>query len=118
MEDEADLVGERRAATGAIGGELGLVQLDQVLGLSASAIEAVIDPLSRADIQAGDDVADVEPLLGCLDAGDDAALTMPGAGRVAGLGVAANHDLVLDRTFGSKCITDLVDLSGERLRAG
>ena len=27
VEDEADLVGERRAATGAIGGELGLVSL-------------------------------------------------------------------------------------------
>src|ERR1700757_4548792 len=46
VEDEADLVGERRAATGAIGGELGLVQLDQVLGLSASAIEVIIDSLS------------------------------------------------------------------------
>jgi hypothetical protein len=39
VEDEADLVGERRAATGAIGGELGLVQLDQVLSLSACAVE-------------------------------------------------------------------------------
>jgi hypothetical protein len=53
------------------------VQLDQVLGLSAGAIETVVNPLGRADAQAGDDVADVEPLLGRLDAGDDAALAMP-----------------------------------------
>ena len=50
VEDKADLVGERRAAAGAVGGELGLVQLDQVLGLSACAIETVVDPLGRADI--------------------------------------------------------------------
>ncbi len=31
---EPDLIGERRAAAGAIGGELALVQFDQVLGLS------------------------------------------------------------------------------------
>src|SRR5271163_2210782 len=29
VEDQADLVGERRAATGTVGGKLGLVQLDQ-----------------------------------------------------------------------------------------
>src|SRR6201989_1980011 len=39
VENEADLVGERRATAGAVGGELGLVQLDQVLGLSAGTIE-------------------------------------------------------------------------------
>ena len=36
MEHEADLVGERRTATGAIGGELCLVQLDQIFGLAAA----------------------------------------------------------------------------------
>jgi hypothetical protein len=59
MEHETDLVGERRTATGAIGGELRLMQLDQVLGLAARAIQAVVDPLGRAGIEAGDDEADV-----------------------------------------------------------
>ena len=35
MEHETDLVGERRTATGAIGGELRLMQLDQILRLAA-----------------------------------------------------------------------------------
>ena len=35
VENEADLIGERRTATGAIGGELRLMQLDQILGLAA-----------------------------------------------------------------------------------
>ena len=39
VQHEADLVGEWRAAGRAIGGQLCLVQLDQVLGLSARAIE-------------------------------------------------------------------------------
>jgi len=60
VENEADLVGERRTAAGAIGGELRLVQLDQILSLAAGAIQAVVDPLGRADIEAGDDEADVE----------------------------------------------------------
>src|SRR6204780_3464675 len=45
------------ARTGAIGGELRLMQLDQIFGLAARAIQAVVDPLGRADIEAGDDEA-------------------------------------------------------------
>ena len=37
-QDQAHLVGERAAAAGTIRGELSLVQLDQVLGLAAGAI--------------------------------------------------------------------------------
>jgi hypothetical protein len=36
------------------------MQLDQILGLAARAIQAVVDPLGRADIEAGDDEAYVE----------------------------------------------------------
>src|SRR5215207_6531527 len=43
---------------------------------------------------------------------------MPGTRRVAGLGVAAHHGLVVERTFGANCVGDRVDLSGERLGAG
>ena len=60
VENKTDLIGERRTAAGAIGGELGLMQLDQVLGLAARAIQAVIDPLGRTRFEAGDDEADIE----------------------------------------------------------
>ena len=39
VEDQAHLVGEGGAAAGTIRGELGLVQLDQVLGLAAGAVK-------------------------------------------------------------------------------
>src|SRR5437588_3087239 len=106
VEDEANLVGERRAATGAVGGKLGLVQLDQVLGLAARAIEAVVDPLGGADAQVGDDIANIEPLLRGFDAGDDAPVAIPRACTVGGLGIAAYHRLVVDRSGDANCIGD------------
>ena len=51
VENEADLIGECRTATGAVGGELRLMQLDQILGLAPRAIQAVVDPLDRTDIE-------------------------------------------------------------------
>ena len=45
VQHEADLIGERRTATGAIRCKLGFVQLDQVLGLTTRAIQAVVEPL-------------------------------------------------------------------------
>lgn len=48
MQDQARLIGIGRAARGAVTGELGLVQLDQVLGLPARTVERVIDVLGRA----------------------------------------------------------------------
>jgi hypothetical protein len=89
MEHETDLVGVRRTATGAIGGELCLMQLDQILGLAARAIQAVVDPLGRADIEAGDDETDVEAELRRLNTGDGAPFAIPGLCLVARLGIAA-----------------------------
>src|SRR6202165_1222072 len=89
VENEADLVGERRTAARAIGGELCLMQLDQILGLAARAIQAVVDPLGRADIEAGDDEADVEAERGRLNTGDGAPFAIPGLCLVARLGIAA-----------------------------
>ena len=60
MWNEADLVGQRRTARGPVRGELGLVELDQVLSLASRAVEAVVEPFCRAEAQAGDDEADVE----------------------------------------------------------
>ena len=60
MEDEPHLIGPWSAAGGAVGSELRLVQLDQVLGLTALAIERVVDEFGRPGRQAGDDETDVE----------------------------------------------------------
>jgi hypothetical protein len=43
VEDQPHLVGARSAAIGAVRSELGLVQLDQVLGLTTRAIERLAD---------------------------------------------------------------------------
>jgi hypothetical protein len=91
VQDEAHLVGKRRATTGAVGGELGFVQLDQVLRLSAAAIKSVIEPFGAAELQVGYHVPDVQPLAGGLDPRGHAALAGPGFGAIAGLRVAPHH---------------------------
>ena len=95
VENEADLIGARRTEAGAIGGELRLVQLDQILSLAARAIQAVVDPLGRADIEAGDDEAHVEAERGRLNTGDGAPFAIPGLCLVARLGIAAQNRQVL-----------------------
>ncbi len=58
------------------------MQLDPILGLAARAIQAVVDPLGRADIEARDDEADVEAEHRRLNTGDDAPFAIPcGASR-------------------------------------
>src|SRR4029077_3239051 len=112
------LIGERRTATGAIGGKLCLMQLDQVFGLAARAIQAVVDPIRRADIEAGDDEADVEAELRRLNTGDGASFVIPGLCLVARLGIAAQNSQVLDGASRADVVGDLVDFSGERLGTG
>lgn len=94
MQEQADLIGQRGSATGAIRRQLGLVQLDQVFALSPGTIEAFIQPFRRADIQAGDDKADIQAEPCGLDTGDDAALSFPGSRLVNGLGKTAQGVLV------------------------
>ncbi len=60
VQDEPHLIGNWRPARCAIGGKLRFVQLDQVLGLTTRAIEAVIKPFRRAMREIGDNEADVE----------------------------------------------------------
>ena len=109
MEHETDLVGARRTATGAIGGELCLMQLDQILGLAARAIQAVVDPLGRADIEAGDDETDVEAELRRLNTGDGAPFAIPGLCLVVRLGIAAQNSQVLDSASRADIVGNLVD---------
>ena len=77
MQHETHLIGERRTATGAVGGKLALVQLDQVLGLTSRAVETVVEPLGTAACEVGHHVADIETLRGGLDPRGDAPITAP-----------------------------------------
>ena len=112
------MIGERRTATGAIGGKLRLMQLDQIFGLAARAIQAVVDPLGRADIETGDDEADVETEHCRLNTSDGASFVIPGLCLVARLGIAAQNRQVLDGASRADIVGNLVDFFGERLGTG
>src|SRR3546814_991510 len=85
----SDLIGIGRAARCSVAGELGLVALDQVLGLTTRAVERVVDVLGRSCCQRGDDIADVHAQRAGLDPCNDATLALPGLCPIAGLGIVA-----------------------------
>jgi hypothetical protein len=118
VENEADLIGGGRTTAGATGGELCLMQLDQVFGLAARTIQTVVDPHGRADIEARDDEADVEAEPRRLNTGDGSRFAIPGLGLVARLGIAAQNRQVLDGASRADVAGDFVDFSGERLGIG
>src|SRR4029077_5823575 len=118
VQDQAHLVGQRAATAGAVGGELGLVQFDQVLGLAPGAVEGLVAVLGRAGVDAGGDEADIEPLSGGFDAGTDTALLIPGLGLIAGLGEAAQGGFLFERTAGADVVGDFVDQAVEDDVAG
>src|SRR6202040_1801752 len=83
--------GQRRAATGSVGSQLALVQLDEVFRLATLAIQRVVEPFGAATRDVGHHVADIQAIAGCLDARSDAPLAFPGFGAVAGFGIAPHH---------------------------
>lgn len=99
VQNEAELVGQRRAATGAIRSGLRLMLLNQVLGLPAGTIDGVVNVLGVTGFQRGDNVADVDAtpehiLLVALlrfNPRHNAALSGPGFGGVAGFGIPAQN---------------------------
>ena len=118
VQHEPHLVGGRVPAGGAVGGQLRFVEFDQVLGLTAGAVEVGVEPFGRAGGDVRDHVADVEAEPRGLDAGSDAALLSPGLGRVRGLGKAAHRILVVDGPRHPDRVGGVLDLGGERLGAG
>src|SRR5216684_1182266 len=82
VQDQAELVGFGIAAGGAVGSELALVQLDEVLGVSPRAIEGLVK-MPGAGLERGDDIAHIQPLRGCLDARHEAPLLVPAFCAVA-----------------------------------
>ena len=70
MDHQAELVGGRLGAGGTIRREVKLMGLDQILGLSACALDVLVEMLGSAG-EIGDDEAGVDALRSGLDAGDD-----------------------------------------------
>ena len=75
------------------------MQLDEVLGLAASAVDSFVE-MAGVSAERGDDVAGVEAPRTCLQPGDDPALAAPGPGGVGeggeapyfvGAGLGAAH---------------------------
>lgn len=91
---------------------------DQVLGLAPGAVDHIVEVLGRATVEIGDDEADIEAHRGCLDAGADATLKLPGLRLVVGLGIAAQHRLALERAARVDVVGALVDEPPENRVAG
>ena len=104
MQDQAHLVGERAAAAGTIRGELSLVQLDQVLGLAAGAINRLVNMLGRSGLETGDDEADIEPLRCGLDPGAGATVLVPGLGLITGLCETAQAGFMIECAPGADVV--------------
>ena len=91
-------------------GQLRFVHLDQVFSLSARAIKRVVYPLRRSLLDVGDHKADVEPEPRRLNAGDGAALFVPGPDLVSRLGVVANNVGVFCGAACANGVLHLIDL--------
>ena len=63
---------------------------------------------------AGDDKADVEALGRGFDAGANPAALVPGFGLIAGLGKAAQAELLIERPAGADVISGVIDRPVER----
>ncbi len=112
VQDQAELVGERALAGGAVGGELGLVELDEVFRLSADAVDVFVE-MARLAGGRGDDVACVEAARRRLEPGDDAAFPVPRAGGVIEVGEAAHP---VGAGLGAAHLEVVADLPGEAVQ--
>lgn len=97
---------------------MALVHLDQVFGLATGALDHVVDMRGGAFVEIGDDEADVEAADGCLDAGADATLRLPGFRLVSGLVITAQHRLTLERAAGADIVGGFINETLENLVAG
>jgi hypothetical protein len=95
--NEPHLIGEQRTTGSSVRRQLGLVQF-QIFHLRTRAIVRVVDMLGRSVRDVGDDEADIEPQLGCFDAGADAPLAFPGFGSVVCLR-GASQDRCLSTSY-------------------
>ena len=86
------------------------MQLDEVFGLAAGAVECVVDVLGRALLERGDDVADIHAERAGLDPGDDTALAFPAFRPVAGLGIISQDQVLFLGPLDRAGIGNLHDL--------
>ena len=85
VQEQPQLVGACLGARRAIGRQVGLPGFDVVLGLTAPAVDILVEPTGVALLQIGDDEARVRTLRADLDAGDDALDAAPTRGPVVKL---------------------------------
>jgi len=88
VEHEADLVGERERQLVRSEASCVLCSLIRFSAWPRAQYRPVVDPLGRADIEAGDDEADVEAEHRRLNIGDGTPFAIPGLCFVAGLGIS------------------------------
>ena len=89
-EQDAQLVGAELGAAGAIDRDVEKF-LDAVLGLTAQTVDALVDP-PRLALEVGDHEASIQARFAIVEANDlgladDTTLAVPGAGRVAEVGI-------------------------------
>ena len=92
-------------------------KLDQVLGLTARAVEAVVEPFGAAMREAGHHISDIETLHGGLDARGDTPINMPRLRAVARLGVVADRRGVRLGAAHSHIVGDGLDEAAEHVVA-
>ena len=85
VQEQPQLVGACLGARRAVGRQVGLPGFDVVLGLTALAVDILVEPTGVALLQIGDDEARVRTLRADLDAGDDALDAAPTRGPVVKL---------------------------------
>ena len=89
------------------------MQFDQVLCLTACAVQRLVDVFGRSGRYAGDDEADVEALRGGLDPSTGTAVSFPCFGSITGFGEAAQAGFLVERSPGANIVGGLIDSAVE-----
>src|ERR1017187_3658933 len=108
MENEPELIGAWAAARGSVRGELGLVQLDEVLGLAAREVNCLVEIPGRP-FERRDDIASIEALGGGFETSHDPARLGPSFGGVAELGPGPTLLLFVLGAAHAEIIADTAD---------
>lgn len=93
VDHQAELVGGSLGAGGAVRGQVELMGLDQVFGLSAGAIDLFVEHMLQS-LEIGDDEAGIDAERRGLDTGDDPAFGLPTLGAIAKFTEAPDFFLV------------------------
>jgi hypothetical protein len=90
VQEQAELVGRRPAARGAVGRQVPLIGFDVVRHLATGTVGPLIQALAPAGGEVGHDEADIDALVARFDADDDAPDPRPAFGAIVEFGEAAD----------------------------